>query len=53
VAAMLVGVVGPSVTDAVAFGEGAVQQDEVGICLAQDLQQTWRSFGEQVETVLV
>lgn len=40
----------PSVPpDPVALGEGAVQQDEVGVGLAQDLQQTRRALGEQVE----
>ena len=31
------GVVGPAVTDPVAFGEGAVGQDEAGFVLAQRL----------------
>ena len=47
--AVLVGVVGLSVADPVAFGERAVKQDEVRIGLAQDLQQTRRAVGEQVD----
>lgn len=47
------GVVGPSVADPVALGEHAAQQDEVRVGLAQDLQQTRRTFGEQVMTALV
>jgi hypothetical protein len=37
VSAVLGGVVGLAVTGAVALGEGAVQQDEVRVALAQDL----------------
>lgn len=45
---MLVGVACPAVADAVAFGNGAVQQDEFGVCFAQD-QQSRGSLGEQVD----
>ena len=48
-APVLVGVVGPAVADPVALGEGAVEQDEFGIVLAQRLEQTRCSFGEQVD----
>lgn len=43
------GVVGPAVADPVALGERAVQQGEIGIGLAQDLQQARSAFGEQVD----
>ncbi|GFH67466.1 hypothetical protein Srut_39800 [Streptomyces rutgersensis] len=49
VAPVFVGVVGPAVADPVALGEGAVEQDEVGIVLAQRLQQTRCTGGEQVD----
>lgn len=49
VAPVFVGVVGRAVAARVALGEGAVQQDEVGIALAQRLQQTRCMFGEQVD----
>ncbi len=48
-AAVLGRVVGPAVADPVALGERAVQQDEVRVGLAQNLQQTQCSFGEQVD----
>ena len=48
-APVFVGVVGPAVADPVALGEGAVEQDEVGFVLAQCLQQTWGTRGEQVD----
>ncbi len=38
---LTVGVVASPVADPAALGEGAVQQDEVRIGLAQDLEQTW------------
>jgi hypothetical protein len=44
-----VGVVGPAVAEPVALGEGAVEQDEVGLVLAQRLQQARCTFGEQVD----
>lgn len=48
VAAVLVGVVGPTVADPVALGKGAVEQDEVGFVLAKRLQRARRMLGEQV-----
>jgi len=35
---VFVGVVGPAVADPIAFGEGAVEQDEVGFVLAKRLE---------------
>ncbi|GHB91264.1 hypothetical protein GCM10010306_103020 [Streptomyces umbrinus] len=49
VAPVLVGVVGPAVADPIAFGESAVKQDEVGIVVAQRLQQTRCTGGEKVD----
>lgn len=40
-------VVRPAVADAVAIGEGSVQQDELRIVLAQRLEQARRAVGEQ------
>jgi hypothetical protein len=39
----------PGVADLVALGGGAVEQGEVGVGLAQDLQQTRRRFGGQID----
>jgi hypothetical protein len=44
VAAVLGRVAGPVVADAVAFGESAVQQDELAVCLPRDLQRARRSW---------
>lgn len=41
------GAIGPAVADAVALGECPVQQDELGIVLAQCLEQARRAVGEQ------
>jgi hypothetical protein len=49
VPAVFVGVVGPFVADPVACGERAVQEDEVRILLAQDLQQARCTVGEEVD----
>lgn len=43
--AVLGRVVGPAVADAVALGKGPVQQDELGIALAQSLEQARRAVG--------
>lgn len=45
---VLGGVVGPAAADAVAPGECAVEEDEVGVVLAQGLQQARGAVGEQV-----
>lgn len=47
VAAVLGGAFGAAAADAVALGEGAVQKDELGIVLAQRLQQARGPVGEQ------
>jgi hypothetical protein len=52
VAAVLGGVVGAAVADAAALGEGAVQKDELGIVVAQRLQQARGPVGEQAVTVV-
>lgn len=38
-----------TVVDSVARGEGAVQQDEVRVALAPNLEQTWCWFGKQID----
>lgn len=45
--AVLGRVVGSAVADAVALGEGPVQQDELRITLAQSPEQARSPFGEQ------
>jgi hypothetical protein len=47
VAAVLGAVVGAAAADAVAFGERSVQEDEVGIVLAQRFEKAWGAVGEQ------
>lgn len=49
VAPVFVGVVGPAVADSVAFGESAVEQDEVGFVVAQSLEQARCTCGEQAD----
>jgi len=48
-APVFVGVAGPAVADPVALGEGAVEEDEAGIMVAQRLEQTRCTCGEQVD----
>lgn len=49
VAPVFVPVVGPAVADPVALSEGSIEQDELGFVLAQGLEQTRCTFGEQVD----
>ncbi|MEY9997202.1 hypothetical protein ABIE67_009234 [Streptomyces sp. V4I8] len=49
VPAALVSVVGPAVADPAAFREAAIEQDEVGVGLAQNAQQAGCAVGEQAD----
>lgn len=42
-------VVGAAVAEAVALSQGAVEQDELGVCLAQSAQQTGRAGGQEID----
>jgi hypothetical protein len=46
---VLGGVVGPAVTEAVALGQGAVQQDELGVRLPQNTQQNRGTGSQQLD----
>ncbi|GGU12281.1 hypothetical protein GCM10010272_66900 [Streptomyces lateritius] len=49
VAAVLLREVGPAVADAVALGEGPVEQDVIRIRLAQDPQEPGRPSGQMLD----
>jgi hypothetical protein len=49
VAAVLLGEVGPAVTDPVALGECSVEQDVLGIRFPQDPQQPGRLAGQMAD----